>query len=87
MRVAVWDTYVTKGNGTVMNFDILVHESQQDETIVYGFGKEYLQSKSIVGYELTSKECAFCHVEQATEEIIRHIDAKGYHIVELRNCQ
>lgn len=87
MRVAVWDTYVKKENGTVMNFDILVPESQQDETIVYKYGKEYLQSKSIVWNELTSKECAFCHVEQATEDMIRHIDAKGYHIVELKNCQ
>lgn len=86
MQVAVWDTYVKKENGTVMNFDIMVPDSQQNEKVIYDYGKEYLQSKSIVKYELTSKECAFCHVEQATDEMIRHIEEKGYYILELRNC-
>jgi hypothetical protein len=44
MKVAVWDTYVKKKDGTVMNFDIMVPESQQNETIIYGYGREYLQS-------------------------------------------
>lgn len=87
MKVAVWDTYVRKKNGTVMNFDIMVPDSQKDETIIYGYGKEYLQSKSIVGYELTSEECTFCHIEQATDEVIQCIDDKGYYILELSNCQ
>ena len=87
MKVAVWDTYVKKENGTVMNFDIMVPDSQQNETIIYGYGSEYLQSKSLVGYELTSNECAFCHVEQATEEMIQRIHEKGYYVLELRNSQ
>ena len=87
MKVAVWDTYVKKENGTVMNFDIMVPDSQQSETIICEYGREYLQSKAIVGYELTSNECTFCHVEQATEEMIQRIHEKGYYILELRNCQ
>ena len=87
MKVAVWDTYVTKENGVIMNFDIMVPDSLLNEKIIYGYGKEYLRSKAIVGYELTSKECAFCHVEQATEEMIQRIQEKGYYILELRNCQ
>ncbi len=87
MEVAVWDTYVKKKDGAVMNFDIMVPDSQQNETIIFGYGKEYLQSKSNVGYELTSKECSFCHVEQATEEMIKRIHEKGYYVLELRNCQ
>jgi hypothetical protein len=87
MKVAVWDTYVKKKNGTIMNFDIMVPDSQKNETIIYGYGKEYLQSKSIVGYELTSEECTFCHIEQATDEMIQSIDDKGYCIIELKNCQ
>jgi Domain of unknown function (DUF2024) len=87
MKVAVWDTYVTKENGVIMNFDIMVPDSLQDETVVYGYGKEYLQSKAMVGYELTSRECAFCHVEKATDEMIQQIEAKGYYILELRNCK
>jgi hypothetical protein len=87
MKVAVWDTYVKKKDGTVMNFDIMVPDSQQNETIIYGYGREYLQSKSIVGYELTSNECSFCHIAQATEEMIQRIREKGYYILEIRNCQ
>lgn len=87
MKVAVWDTYVTKENGVIMNFDIMVPDSLQNEKIIYGYGKEYLRSKAIVGYELTSNECSFCHVEQATEEMIQRIQEKGYYILELRNCQ
>ncbi|MEQ8808436.1 MAG: DUF2024 family protein [Imperialibacter sp.] len=87
MKVAVWDTYVKKQNGTVMNFDIMVPDSQKDEKVIYGYGKEYLQTKSIDGYELTSVECAFCHIEQATDEIIQGIDDKGYFIIELKNCR
>lgn len=70
MKVAVWDTYVKRENGTV----------------IYGYGREYLRSKSIVGYELTSNECSFCHVEQATDAMIQSINDKGYHILEIRNC-
>lgn len=86
MKVTVWDTYVTKENGTVMNFDIMVPESQKNETIIYSYGREYLQSKLITSRELTSKECSFCHVEQATQEMMRSINEKGYHILEIRNC-
>jgi Domain of unknown function (DUF2024) len=87
MNVAVWDTYVKRENGTVMHFDIMVPESMVTESLVFGYGKEYLQSKSIVDYELTSGECAFCHVEGATEEMMQNIREKGYHILEIRNCQ
>jgi Domain of unknown function (DUF2024) len=87
MKVAVWDTYVKKENGSIMNFDIMVPDSQDNAEVIFGYGKEYLQSKSIVGYELTSNECAFCHVEQATQEMIEGIHKNGYFILELRNCQ
>lgn len=39
MKVAVWDTYIKKKNGTVMNFDIIVPDSQKSATIIYGYGK------------------------------------------------
>lgn len=86
MKVAVWDTYIKKKNGTVMNFDIIVPDSQKSATIIYGYGKKYLESQSIVDYELTSEECNFCHIEHATDEMIQNIDDKGYFILELSNC-
>ena len=39
MKVAVWDTYVKKKDGTIMNFDIMVPDSQQNETIIFGYGR------------------------------------------------
>ncbi len=86
MEVAIWDTYVTRKNGRVMHFDIVVPRTLKDEKLIYTFGKEYLQSKSEVGQSLTSQECRFCHVEKATEKMIDSIHQKGYYIIELQNC-
>lgn len=44
MKVAVWDTYVTKKDTTVMHFDILVPEEIKDATQIYQYGKEYLKN-------------------------------------------
>lgn len=34
MKVAVWDTYVTKKDGTIMHFDIMVPEQIRDRKSV-----------------------------------------------------
>ena len=46
MKVAVWDTYVTKQDSTVMHFDIIVPEEVSETQIVHNFGKAYLKSKA-----------------------------------------
>ena len=43
MKVAVWDTYVTKRDGTVMHFDIITPNHIKDEKTIHTFGKKYLQ--------------------------------------------
>ena len=35
MKVAVWDTYVTKKDGTIMHFDILAPVEITDTTKIY----------------------------------------------------
>jgi hypothetical protein len=87
MQVSVWDTYVKKKDGSIMHFDILVPASLKDETIVYTFGKNYLQSKNQEGQPLTAKECSFCHLEKATAEMEAAINKNGYFIVEMENCK
>lgn len=87
MKVAVWDTYVTKTDGTIMNFDILVPESEKNLEVIYGYGKAYLESKAMPDYPLTSSHCIFCHIERATEEMEESIKQKGYSILEIKNCQ
>lgn len=87
MKVAVWDTYVTKKDGQVMHFDILVPADVRNEETIFTFGKDYLQSKNQEGQVLSSNECQFCHVEQASERVVAAIQQKGYYIVEMQNCK
>ena len=38
MEVAVWDTYVTRKDGKVMHFDIIVPADLTDEKIILAYG-------------------------------------------------
>ena len=86
MKVAVWDTYVTKKDGRTMHFDIIAPETIKDTTTIYNYGKDYLIDKNQEGQPLTSKECRLCHIETATHEMLESIEKKGYYIIEMENC-
>lgn len=86
MKVAVWDTYVTKKDGTIMHFDIIVPEENRDAEKIYDFGRAYLRSKGQQGQSLTSKECRFCHIETVKPEWKEIILTQGYYIYEMENC-
>jgi Domain of unknown function (DUF2024) len=86
MKVAVWDTYVTKEDGSVMHFDIIAPSELKDEATIYKYGKDYLNLKNQEGQDLSSKECNFCHIESATEEMVSAIEEKGYYIIEMQGC-
>ncbi len=87
MEVEVWDTYVTKKNGTPMHFDIVVPTSVKDTTIIYEYGKQYLKTKNQEGQTLASKQCRFCHIEKATEDMLEKIRQQGFYIIEMESCQ
>lgn len=86
MKVAVWDTYVTKKDGTIMHFDIMVPEQIRDKETIYGYGRDYLKSKDQAGQPLSSEECRFCHVEGVKPEWKESIEKLGYFIYEMENC-
>ncbi|MDC8006118.1 DUF2024 family protein [Aureisphaera galaxeae] len=86
MRVAVWDTYVTRNDGRVMHFDILVPHEVTDEHTVFEYGMDYLKRKSVSSQKLSTKECRFCHMEEALPAIAHEIESKGYDIIEMENC-
>jgi Domain of unknown function (DUF2024) len=86
MKVAVWDTYVTKKDGTVMHFDILAPDSIKDTTMIYNYGADYLKTKGQEGQALASSECRFCHVETLRPQWEESINSKGYFIIEMENC-
>ena len=86
MKVSVWDTYVQRKDGRRMHFDILVPSDLKDVHAIFGYGKNYLKTKTIKNHELTTNECRFCHIEHASEETIQEIKKKGYAIIEMENC-
>jgi hypothetical protein len=86
MKVAVWDTYVTKNDGTIMHFDIIVPEEVKDKNAVYGYGKTYLTTKGQAGLSLTTNECTFCHIETVKPDWEEFINRQGYFIYEMENC-
>lgn len=86
MKVRVWDTYVTRSDGNVMHFDIIAPENENNEEVIYGYGKAYLATKNQELQSLTASECKFCHVEEGSPEIVASINAKGYYILEMQNC-
>ncbi len=87
MKIAVWDTYVTKKDGNVMHFDFITPQEIKDSTVIYGYGKDYLKTKGEDAQLLTSKECRFCHIETVKSQWEAEINQKGYFIIEMENCE
>ena len=87
MKVAVWDTYVTKNDGKTMHFDILAPEEIKDTTVIYNYGKDYLKTKGQADQPLSAKECRFCHVENLRPNWEADIKKQGFFIIEMENCE
>ena len=85
-KVNVWDTYVTKKDGSIMHFDIIAPVSITDTTTIYNYGKEYLKTKGQEGQSLTSKQCRLCHMENLSPQWESEIAQKGYFIIEMEGC-
>ncbi|GAB4378654.1 MAG: hypothetical protein Kow0075_08800 [Salibacteraceae bacterium] len=83
MKVAVWDTYVKRKDGSVIHFDILVDASLDDHAQILEYGKEYLRSIGEPEAVISTNECQFCHMEEPTEKVLQDIARQHYHIVEL----
>ncbi len=86
MKVSVWDTSVKREDGLTMHFDILVPEELTDEKQIFAYGLSYLEQKPFKTLGLTSKECEFCHIENATDAVIKQIQESGFYIIEMQNC-
>ena len=48
--------------------------------------KEYLKSVGETKATVTSKECSFCHVQDAKPEQVKSIKEKGYFIYKMNGC-
>lgn len=85
MKASVFDTYVTKTTGTVMHFDIVVPEGTTFNHVQL-YGVQYLTQKGQGSQQLSTNECKFCHIEEATPKMEQDIQEKGYHIIEMEGC-
>ncbi len=86
MTIAVFDTYVTRPDGRVMHFDILVPDAGRNLEQVLEFGRRYLAAKDLPAQILRTEACRFCHVEQASAAVQQAVDRDGFAILELGNC-
>ena len=87
MKVTVWDTYVTKKDGSTMHFDIVAPEEIKDEIVIHNYGREFLKIKGQDDQPLTSNECNRCHIEELQPKWESDIKEKGYYIIEMENCE
>lgn len=85
MQAAVFDTYVTKKEGGLMHFDIIVPQYTPVDRVIL-FGQDYLNRRGQMGQPLTTNECQFCHIEQATEPMQEAFNEKGHFILEMQGC-
>lgn len=87
MQVAVWDTYVTKKDGSIMHFDIIAPSEIRNSEIIHNYGRKYLIDKNQEGQKLTSNECRFCHFESLKPEWEAEIKENGFFILEMEGCE
>ncbi len=86
MKIAVWDTYVKKQDGSLMHFDILVPESIEDKRQIVEYGNMYLASKADPTSITATDRCEFCHIEQPDQKVIDQVEKTGFAIIEMENC-
>lgn len=84
MVIHVYDTYVTARDQHVMHFDVFTAEKDNQKAIAYA--REWLATIGEDDAIVTSKECQFCHSQQAPAEVIDNITEKGYFIYQMEGC-
>jgi hypothetical protein len=85
MECAVYDTYVTKKDGRIMHFDVIVEANTPHEKAIE-YGKEFLQKVDQGGQKMTQEECQFCHIQEAPPMVEKSITDSGYYIQKMEGC-
>lgn len=85
MNCDVFDTYVTRPDGQLLHFDVIVPSGTLPAAALV-FGQAYLASVGVTDSQVTADRCRFCHVEQATPEMMQAIAEQGYFIVPMEGC-
>lgn len=85
MECAVYDTYVTKKDGKIMHFDVVVEANTAHEKAIE-YGREYLSAVGQAGQKMTQEECQFCHIQAAPPFVEKAIKQNGYWIQKMEGC-
>ena len=85
MECAVYDTYVTKKDGRIMHFDVIVEANTSHEKAI-DYGKEFLEQVGQDGQKMTQEECQFCHIQEAPPVVAKEIESRGYFIQKMEGC-
>ncbi|MBA3750119.1 MAG: DUF2024 family protein [Nitrosopumilus sp.] len=85
MECAVYDTYVTKKDGRIMHFDVIVEANTPHEKAIE-YGKEFLEKAEQGGQKMTQEECQFCHIQEAPLMVEKSISDSGYYIQKMEGC-
>jgi hypothetical protein len=85
MECAVYDTYVTKKDGRIMHFDVIVEANTSHEKAI-NYGKEFLEQVGQGGQTMTQEECQFCHIQEAPPVVAKEIENRGYFIQKMEGC-
>jgi hypothetical protein len=85
MECAVYDTYVTKKDGRIMHFDVIVEANTPHEKAI-DYGKEFLENVEQGGQKMTQEECQFCHIQEAPPMVEKNIKDTGYYIQKMEGC-
>ncbi|MCQ8117334.1 DUF2024 family protein [Methylomonas rosea] len=84
MEIHVYDTYVKARDNHVMHFDVFIASKDGEQAIQYA--KQWLASIGENDAVVSSKECRFCHTQQAQAEVIETIKRQGYFIYKMEGC-
>ncbi len=85
MECAVYDTYVTKKDGRIMHFDVIVEANTPHEKAI-DYGKEFLKNAEQGEQKMTQEECQFCHIQEAPPMVEKSIRDNGYYIQKMEGC-
>lgn len=84
MEIHVYDTYVRAKDGRIMHFDVFTSVKDGQKAVEYA--KEWLTSINESEAVITSKECRFCHSQNASPDVAEAIEKTGYFIYKMEGC-
>jgi len=68
-----------------MHFDVFT--AVKDDQKAIEFAKEWLTSIGEGEALVTSKECNFCHIQGASNQVVEAINKDGYFIYKMEGCK